>query len=188
MKKRLPLTSSFATLLAVVAFNANIFAQSAFYPGYIILLTGDTLKGDVKMNPKKDLDLFSKVTFKKGNEAPKMYKANKIKEYKVDNTVFVSRNIEGEQVFIRRISTGLVNLYEWKIEVMQMNDIKEKIDYFMEKVGEEGPVKIKSGKFKKQVADVMSDNEEILKGLENKKYDFDNIVEIFDDYNKSESN
>lgn len=188
MKRITPFSLTVAMVVAVIAFSFKAQAQSAFFPGYIILLTGDTIKGEVKMNPKKDLDLFSKVTFKKGNEAPKVYKANKVKEYKVEKFVFVSRNIEGEQVFIKRISTGLVNLYEWKIEVMQMNDIKEKVDYFMEKVGEVGPVKIKSSKFKKQVADAMGDNEEILKGLENKKYDFENIVEVFEEYNKSASN
>lgn len=177
----------------ITAFSFSIFidhanAQATFYPGYVILLTGDTVKGEIKMNAKKDLDLFSKASFKKGSEAPKIYKANKIKEYKVDKATFVSRNIDGEQVFIKRISTGMVNLYEWKTEVMQMNEIKEKSDYYMEKVGEEGPVKIKSGKFKKQVADVMADNEEILKGLENKKYDFENIVEVFDIYNKKSTN
>lgn len=175
--------------LAVLFSGTNkLAAQATFYPGYIILLTGDTLKGEIKMNPKKDLDLYSRVTFKKGNEAPKVYKANKIKEYKVDDLVFVSRNIDGEQVFIKRISSGAVTLYESKFEVMQMNEIKQKVDYYMEKGGETGPVKIKSGKFKKQVADAMADNEEIVKALEENKYEYDNIVEVFDEYNNVSKN
>ena len=177
-----------AVTIVFISSEFTVVAQSSFYPGYIILLTGDTLTGEVKMNPKKDLDMFSKTTFKKGQESPKAYKANKIKEYKVDKTVFVSRNIDGEQVFIKRISTGMVNLYELKIEVLHMNEIKEKIDYYMEKIGEEGPIKIKSGRFRKQVADAMADNEKILQDLEDKKYDFENIVEVFNEYNKTAKN
>ena len=65
-----------------------------------------------------------------------------------------------------------------------MNEIKVKSDYYMEKDGGEF-VKIKSGKFKKQVTEVMADNEEIVKALEEKKYDYDNIVELFKAYNKA---
>jgi hypothetical protein len=49
-------------------------------------------------------------------------------------------------------------------------------------------VKIKSGKFKKQLGEAMADNEEIIKALEDKKYEYENIVELFDAYNKSASN
>ena len=69
-----------------------------------------------------------------------------------------------------------------------MNEIKVKSDYYMERNGESGPVKIKSGKFKKQVGEVMSDNADIVKALEEKKYDFENIVEGFDSNNKVSKN
>jgi len=85
------------------------------------------------------------------------------------------------------LSKGTVNLYEAQIEVYQMNDIKVKSDYYMEKLAGEF-VKIKSGKFKKQVEEVMSDNVEIVKALADKKYEYDNIVELFNAYNKSVSN
>ena len=49
-----------------------------------------------------------------------------------------------------------------------MNEVKVKSDYYMEKEAGEF-VKIKSGKFKKQIVDVMGDNEEIVKGIEEKK-------------------
>ena len=44
--------------------------------------------------------------------------------------------------------------------------------------------------FKKETKHVVEiiDNEEIVKALENKKYDYDNIVELFNAYNKTASN
>ena len=68
-----------------------------------------------------------------------------------------------------------------------MNEIRVKSDYYMEKEAGEF-VKIKSGKFKKQIVDVMGDNQEIVKGIEDKKYDYDNILEVFNVYNKPANN
>ena len=49
-------------------------------------------------------------------------------------------------------------------------------------------VKIKPAKFKKQVMEMMAGNEEIVKGVENNTYDYENIVEVFNAYNKSVKN
>jgi hypothetical protein len=182
------LSLAFALFL-LISISKNGQAQAKFYKGYVVLLNGDTLNGEIRKNAKKEFDNFTKASFRKseGNEL-KTYRADKIKEYLVDGITFVSRNIEGEQVFVKRLSKGAVNLYESQIEVLQMNDVKVKSDYYMEKAAGEF-VKIKSGKFKKQIVDVMGDNEEIVKGLEEKKYDYDNILEVFNTYNnKSAAN
>lgn len=182
------LTLTVVVVAAVLCFSNNAVAQVKFYKGYVLLLNGDTLKGELKRNLKKEYDNFAKATFRKSEGAEtKSYRADKIKEYCVDGIVFVSRNVDGEQVFVKRLSKGAVNLYESQIEVLQMNELKVKSDYYMEKEAGEF-VKIKSGKFKKQMTDVMGDNEEIVKGLEEKKYDYDNIVEVFNAYNKKASN
>ena len=173
---------------SVMTFHSHANAQAKYFSGYVILLNGDTLKGEVKKNPKREFDNFAKAAYRKkdGGEI-KTFNPTKIKEYNVDGVTFVSRNVNGEQVFVKRLSKGVVNLYESQIEVLQMNDFKVKSDYYMEKGAGEF-VKIKSGKFKKQVEEVMADNEEILKALADKKYEYDNIVELFNAYNKSASN
>lgn len=172
-------------LFLFVTITKDAQAQTKFYKGYVILLNGDTLNGEVKKNAKKEFDNFTRASFRKseGNEL-KTYRADKIKEYVVDGITFVSRNIDGEQVFVKRLSKGAVNLYEAQVEVLQMNEVKVKSDYYMEKDAGEF-VKIKSGKFKKQIVDVMGDNEEIVKGLEEKKYEYDNILEVFNVYNNT---
>ena len=172
---------------AVMAFN-TASAQVKYMPGYVIMLNGDTLKGEVKENPKHEFDNFTKASYRKkeGSEI-KSFTPAKIKECCVDGITFVSRNVDGEQVFVKRLSKGAVNLYEAQIEVMQMNEIRVKSDYYMEKAGGEF-VKVKSSKFKKQMSDAMSDNQEIVKALEDKKYDYENIVEVVNAYNKTASN
>ncbi|MCW3083419.1 MAG: hypothetical protein JWP12_785 [Bacteroidetes bacterium] len=173
---------------AVMAFNTSATAQVKYLPGYVIMLNGDSLKGEIKTNMKHEFDNFTKASYRKkeGSEI-KTFSPAKIKEYCVDGITFVSRNIDGDQVFVKRLSKGTVNLYEAQVEVLQMNEIKVKSDYYMEKAGGEF-VKVKSSKFKKQMTDAMSDNQEIVKALEEKKYDYENIVEVVDAYNKKASN
>ncbi|MDQ3046498.1 MAG: hypothetical protein M3R27_03050 [Bacteroidota bacterium] len=188
MNKKNILSITVVVVAAVIAFNTSAVAQVKYFKGYVLLLNGDTLKGELKKNMKKEFDNFARASFRKSEGAEmKTYRADKIKEYAVDGVVFVSRNVEGEQVFVKRVSKGAVTLYESQIEVLKMNDIVVKSDYYMEKEAGEF-IKIKSGKFKKQMTDVMGDNEQIVKGLEEKKYDYENIVEVFKEYNKSASN
>lgn len=172
----------------VFGLSSNSIAQAKYYTGYVILLNGDTLKGEIKKNPKREYDNFVKAQYrKKENVDMKTYNATKIKEYCVDGVSYVSRNVDGEQVFVKRLSKGNVNLYESQTEVLQMNEIRVKSDYYMEKTNGEF-VKIKSGKFKKQITDAMADNEEIVKAVEEKKYEYENIVELFEAYNKDVKN
>ncbi len=182
---KLTKTLSFVVALSVlIGFSNRAHAQVKYYKGYVLMLNGDTLTGELKKNPKREFDNFAKASFRKNPTSEvKSFRANKIKEYEVDGTTFVSKNVDGEQVFVKRLSKGAVNLYEAQIEVLQMNDLKVKSDYFMEKEAGEF-VKIKSGKFKKQLVDVMGDNEEVVKGIEDKKYEYDNIVEVFNAYNR----
>ncbi|MDF2437433.1 MAG: hypothetical protein K0Q95_1809 [Bacteroidota bacterium] len=185
LKRLLPLS---LLLLIIFAFNGRSTAQVKYFQGYVIMLNGDSLKGEIKKNLKREFDNFAKASFRKKDGAEiKSFGPSKIKEYCVDGTVFVSRNVEGEQVFVKRISKGNLSLYESQVEVMQMNDIKVKSDYYLEKAGGEF-VKVKSSKFKKQMSDAMADNEEIVKALEEKKYDYENIVEVVNAYNKQAGN
>jgi len=188
MKIRSVFSVTVVVVAAVMAFSSSASAQVKYLPGYVIMLNGDTLKGEIKMNPKHEFDNYTKASYRKkdGSEI-KSFTPAKIKEYCVDGITFVSRNVDDEQVFVKRLSKGAVNLYEAQIEVMQMNEIKVKSDYYMEKSGGEF-VKVKSSKFKKQMSDAMSDNQEIVKALEDKKYDYENIVEVVNAYNKTAAN
>ena len=160
------------------------FAQSNYYKGYVIQLNGDTIKGEVRINPKKQLEQYQKVAFKDEKGLPKNYKPEKIKGYGYDNFSFISTEHEGEKVFIKLLSSGAINLFDVQFEVLIMNDIKTKTDYLMMKNGNDSFVRIKSGKMKKQLSDVMSDDAELVKQIEaNKNLELENMVEVFNKYN-----
>ncbi len=164
--------------------TSSMYAQQTFVKGYIVQLTGDTVRGEIKINPKKDLDLYLKVAFKEESGLQKTYKADKLKAYGFNNEVFIAGKYDGESSFYKVLSSGTLDLYELKFETLQMNDIKTKIDFFMKKKGSEDVVKIKHGRFKKQLAEQMADATQIVKEIEeNKNLELENIEQVFDQYN-----
>ena len=171
-----------ASFLLVANFAS---AQVTFTPGYVLLNTGDTIKGEIKNNPKKQFDLFSKVMVKITEEQKKSYKADKVKMYVFGETTFISKQMDGEMVFMRRLSEGAIDLYEFQYEwINSKNETEIRSEYYLEKEGHAELVRIKSGRFRKQVAEIMSDNGEIVKEIEEKKYEVENIAEVVDNYNK----
>ena len=91
--------------------------------GYVLLTTGDTVKGEIRLNTKKEFDLYTKVTVKKSEEEKRTFNPQKAKEYCFEDTHFVSRLVEGEGAFVKCVSIGAVNLYEHQYEWQSGNEI-----------------------------------------------------------------
>lgn len=173
------------TLASFIILANLAAAQVTFTPGYVVLNTGDTIKGEIKNNPKKQSELFSKVLVKIDEQQKKSYKADKVSIYTFGESTFISRNMDGEMVFMRRISEGAIDLYEFQYEwINAKNETEVRSEYYLEKEGHKEPVRVKSGRFRKQVAEIMADNEQIVKDLEENKYDVQNIAEVVESYNK----
>jgi hypothetical protein len=171
-------------LFTFIFLSTNLNAQSTFIKGYYLSLTGDTIRGEVKVNPKKEFDQYQKLTFKESNGLQRTYKSDKIKGYGYEKTSFVSGEYEGEKVFFKLLSRGVLNLYEVQYEVLLMNELRTKTDYLMKKTSSEEYVRIKSGRIKKQLTDVMSDDAEFVKQLEARKdLEPENLKEVFNSYN-----
>jgi hypothetical protein len=160
------------------------FSQITLVKGYMINMTGDTLKGEVKMNPKKEFDNFSKVNFKDASGVQKNYKPDKVKGYGFDNKHFIASKLDGEPTFYKVLSKGSLMLFEVMIEVQQMNEISTKTEYYFAKANDAEYTKLKENKFKKQFAEVMKDNPDILVNSdEGKKFEIEKVVEIVNQYN-----
>ncbi len=140
---------------SLILIRTNTFAQAKYYPGYVIQLTGDTLRGEIKKNTKRDYDNFVKVAYRKseGNDI-KTFGPKKIKGYWVDSTTFVTRMIEEDLVFVKRMScdTATTVVYEAQVQYEQVGEVKVGTDYYFEKPTKEF-VKIKSKKALKYIED-----------------------------------
>ena len=74
-------------------------------------------------------------------------------------------------------------LYEMMYEVMQMNELSYKSDYYVSNPGDTEYTKLKQNKYKKQLTELMKDNPNIAAGDEEKKFEIEKVVELINQYN-----
>jgi hypothetical protein len=187
IEKHTPVMKKIFSLLAIFTLGTivSVHAELVYKTGYVVLVSGDSVKGDIRVNTKKELPLFQKVAVKQG-EATKTFKPEQVKEYGFESTHFITRKIDGEMQFVKVLSSGRVNLYEWQYELQRGNEIVVESEYYIEKNdGASEMQKAKSGKFKKIVADVMSDNSELVSRVQgdDKKYEVAEMTQVCDEYN-----
>lgn len=182
MKKHLYL----ALILVLGAFT-TAKAEFVWKTGYVILTSGDTVKGDIKYNTKKELSLFSKVYLKNAEGTQKSYKPDQVKEFSYEGVRFLSRTMDKELVFLKLVSEGNINLFEWQYEVYHGEETRVEKDFYIEKVGgaAKEPEKLKGSKFKKTVAELMADHTALVTRVENddKKYEIAEMQSVIEEYN-----
>lgn len=83
--------------------------------GYFINRKGDTVRGQVQVNPPTETDFYSQFMFKMPRSkklkamTPKLTKA-----YGFDDRDFIMTEYDGRKIYIERIVTGRLRLYEYK--------------------------------------------------------------------------
>jgi hypothetical protein len=170
-------------VLCVLTLSLPSQAQMIWKKGYVLLASGDTMNGEIKVNPKKEFDFYSRVTVKKSEEEKKSFTPAKAREFCFEGTRFVSKQVEGEGSFVKCLACGAVNLYEHQYEWQSGNNIVYKSEYFIEKNDGKEMVRVKSVHFKKIAEEYMGDNADLMKDLHDKKYDFDQMAEMVQQYN-----
>jgi hypothetical protein len=116
-------------------------SQISFVKGYLLNEKGDTLKGEIKINPKKEHDNHNKVFFKDEQGIQKNYKPNKVKGYGYNNNHYASMDCDGELKFYKVIAKGEISMFA---------------DYFLMKEGDKKMTDVKPSKLKKQLQEMMS--------------------------------
>jgi hypothetical protein len=170
--------------LAALAFSATK-AQVTFTKGYLVNEKGDTLRGEVKLNPKKEQDYYARVTFKDASGTQKNYKPAKVKAYGFDNEHFVSIINNDEGLFYKRLTNGAILLYKGAFEVVVMNKATWEFEYFLFKQGDKKLTDVKEGKFKKQLQEWMKDGQEYAEAYNDsdKKLNVESAIEVINKYN-----
>lgn len=157
--------------------------------GYVITEKGDTLKGEIKVNPKKEHEGYNKVYFKDATGAQKNYKPEKTKGYGYEGKRFVSIEWAGEYNFYQLIVDGKISLYKVIAETIRMNESVYEEEFFYRKEGEKEITGIKKNKFKKQLAELMKDEPEIAASYgDEKEFNVEKAAEIIRQYNSRKSN
>lgn len=158
--------------------------QPFFVKGYFISLKGDTVWGEVKVNPKKEMDVYEKFAFKDPSGAQKNYKPEKVKGYGFDDRNFISLDFDGEPKFYDVLANGPISFYKMVFEAMRMNELSYDSEYYVTKPGTDKVVVVKENKFKKQMTEIMKDNTEFIDKMEDSKdFDAEKATEIIKQYN-----
>jgi len=170
--------------LYVFFFTFSDLAQSTFVKAYIIQMNGDTIRGEAKINPKKELNNYNKVTFRDDSGIQKIYKPNKIKAYGFNDFHFVSYTTEGEFYFFNRILAGEISLFKLGFEAMRMNKPIYEEAFFLSHASNNELIDVKEGRFKKQLTDWMKDHPDFIEEYgDDKKFDVEKAIEVISHYN-----
>jgi hypothetical protein len=174
-------------ILVLAVSGASVaHAELVWKNGYVILTNGDSVKGDIKVNTKKELTLFQKVTMKITETSTKTYKPEQVAEYGFEESKFLARKVDGEMQFMKVLASGRVNLFEWQYELQRGNELVVEKEYFIEKNDGAGKLeKAKPAKFKKTVAELMADHTDLVARIQNedKKYEIAQMQSIVEEYN-----
>lgn len=172
-------------LTLVAGFGALLAgAQTTFVKGYIVNEKGDTLRGEARINPKKEIDNYNKIFFKDATGVQKNYKPTKVKAYGYEDHKFLSMDCEGEKKFYEIMAAGEINFYKLGYEAMRMNEIIFETEYYISDRDNKELVLVKEAKFRKQLTEWMKDNPEFISAYgDDKKFDPEKAVEIITQYN-----
>lgn len=177
----------YLVLILVLGSFTAAKAELVWKQGYVLLNSGDTLKGEIKYNTKKELPLFSKVTLKNAEGVQKNYKPEDVKEFAYEGVRFLSRTMDKEPVFLKLVAEGQINLFEWQFEVYHGDETQVEKDFYIEKANGESkePKKLKGNHFKKTVAEMMADHTDLVARIESedKKYEIKDMQSVIEEYN-----
>ena len=175
---------SIAVLFAFLCAFKSI-GQPTFTTGYIVNDKGDTIKGEVRVNPKKKLEAYEKVFFKDPSGAQKNHKPDKIKAYGYGDQHFRTLDFGGEPVFYKVVSAGHINFLMMEFESERAaKDAPYEAGYYLLTPESKYPIPVKEGKFRKQISEYMADNTKIAEEYPDvKKFDPEKAKEVITNYN-----
>ncbi len=169
-------------ILFPLLWNSAFSQVPSLVQGYLIRSTGDTLEGEVKVNPKKNFENFTKVIFKDDQNGQKTYKPGDIKGYGFKGNNFITSKFAEELWFYKVLCNGKIMLYEIIYKGVGPN-ADYISDYHIVKQGHAEFTKIKQRKIKKQLGEFMKDKPDVLNGFEDSKFEIEKVIAIINKFN-----
>lgn len=187
--------------LIVVAWSQSLGQKNSFFTGYIILESGDTLKGQVKdRSPEPFTELYNKIRFRqKGSRKTKKYKPHEIIGYGYDNHHFISVGITEYRIaavtkyqisfsnrnsFLKVVErSSRLHWYE-QYFVHDDNNYLDSIPFFY-KPGEQQMVRVTQGVLgfkKKRLAEYFNGCTQLLHILKDRDSNIKTVSELYNFY------
>ncbi|MCS6979965.1 MAG: hypothetical protein NZM15_07675 [Flavobacteriales bacterium] len=184
MKSIFILTAIYWTMISPA--RAQNPAAQFIKPGVAVSNKGDTLRGDIRW-AKKEIYLQN-MSMKFADNTSKGIGPKNFKYVRVGDMEFESVELPGgdkEKVFMKILSKGKINFYQYDYELYQFNTNTIKNEYYA-RSGQDGELlKINTGNAAKKLDDLMKDRPDLIKLLEDKNLEISKIKETIDLYNFS---
>jgi hypothetical protein len=119
----------FFSLLSLVLTCSSALSQSDFRTGYVVLNSGDTLRGEI--NIRNNSSMSRECIFRQDRKSkPETFSPDEITEYRLDNgRYFVSKDIGGQQmVFCEFLVKGKLNLYHLSDHLLEQFYVQKEGD------------------------------------------------------------
>lgn len=177
------LTLSISLLVTISAYSQ----QSEFSPGYVVTITGDTLRGNVKDRKYGFRDeLINKLTVRRENGKMKRIKKKNVIAYewggekfermKVSTEIpFVKIDVSSEQ-FMVKVVNGLVELYKHYYNDFESGTVE--YIYFIKDKRTDNFKRLPVIGFKPIIRKYFLGKDQIIAKLDNNRYGYWNIPEL----------
>jgi hypothetical protein len=168
-----------------------------FAPGYYVSLKGDTVRGEVQTNLDKE-DMFYKSFFyrPKGGGKPAEITTKKAKAYGYGDTHFSTLKMDENDVYIRYVERGRLNLFEYKYAKVENGEETFPSTYFIidtratadDKTGTHELMQIPDRNHKKVLAKYFKDQPILLDQVDKWYFKIDEIRKAVSEFNAMYTN
>lgn len=165
--------------------SLKLGAQTYYEKGYLVNEKGDTLRGEVKLNQKKEFEIYTKVAFRDEKGIQKNHKPEKVSSFGFKDRNFVKMSYGSEDMYYEVICRGEINFYKLVFEAMYANRVELETEYFIQRGGKKVQP-MKASKFKKIMSEWMEDHPEFITAYEEpeaKKFDENVAKQVVENYN-----
>ncbi len=138
--------------------------NEVFEDGYIVMLTNDTLVGQIKI--LKEIDAYNKVVFKDTKNRVKTYNASQLLEYFYFGNTYVSAYYENKPCFFKLLIGGNVKLFKL---MARTGGQEPELVFFALPKGEDEVIKLDEDKLNKQLQQLFKVNETLKYKLSKQK-------------------
>jgi hypothetical protein len=159
-------------------------SNKGYEEGYVILSNGDTIEGAIKY--KSGEEIKDKLTLKVTEEDKRTYKAADLSGFMAGEAQFISAKIDDTNLFLKKLSEGKISLYELQIPSSQRNSDVFKYVMYIIKEKQKEYIELKASNWKKTVAEMITDNDDITQQIEKGKVKLDELPAVIQLYNETE--
>lgn len=172
-----------------IIFFSVVFSQTKGYVnGYILTTSGDSITGEIKH--KSGEEIKERVYVKLSEEEKKTVKIEDILYMVAGNESYISYKVNSEQLLLKELSIGALNLYEHQFLFNQGGKDVIKYSLFIKRNSDKELTEIKPGGWKKQLSEFLGENQSLVEDINKNKYSLEDLSTVITRYNnwKAENN